>query len=86
MQRGHLPLIYLACPTLVTTACSVGPNYTRPEARVAAAQRCGTRYNHGVASQIVADTMIKVCDCLAKRVSRRRGGRPVPHPSPVEAA
>ena len=34
----------------------------------------------------VAGTMIKACDRLAKRVSRRRGGRPAPHPSPVEAA
>jgi len=25
-------------------------------------------------------------DRLAKRFSRSRGGRPVPHPSPVEAA
>ena len=35
----------------------------------------------------LADTMIKICDRLAKRVSTRRGRlRPVPHPSPVEAA
>ena len=34
----------------------------------------------------VADTMTKVFDRLAKRVSIRRGGRPVSHPSPVETA
>jgi outer membrane protein TolC len=34
----------------------------------------------------VADAMIKVFDHLAKRVSRRRGGRPALHPSSVEAA
>jgi hypothetical protein len=109
MPRGHLPLIYLACPTLVTTACSVGPNYKRPEVRGPSAQLpIDTSYELSVWGQIrrnmeaniaraqasTADLETtrlsihaeKVFDRLAKRVSTRRGGRPVPPPSPVETA
>jgi NodT family efflux transporter outer membrane factor (OMF) lipoprotein len=39
MQRGHLPLVCLACLTLVITACSIGPKYKRPEAQVPAAYK-----------------------------------------------
>ena len=34
MPKGHLPLVPLACLTLMITVCSVGLNYKRPEARV----------------------------------------------------
>ena len=47
MQRGHLPLIYRACPTI---------------------------------------EVLKIFNHLAKSVSMRRGGRPVPYLFPVEAA
>ena len=36
MQRGHLPLICLACLVLTLTACTIGPQYQRPEVRVPA--------------------------------------------------
>src|SRR5712691_2155794 len=39
MQRGHLPLAGLACLLLTITACSIGPKYQRPEARVPAAYK-----------------------------------------------
>ena len=34
MQRGHLPLACLACLLLMSTACTVGPQYQRPEVQV----------------------------------------------------
>src|SRR5262245_50875089 len=36
MQRGHLPLVCLACLVLTLTACTIGPQYQRPEVRVPA--------------------------------------------------
>ena len=39
MPKGHLPLAYLACLTLVLTACSIGPKYQRPEAQVPSAYK-----------------------------------------------
>jgi len=39
MLRGHLPLACLACLTLAITACSIGPQYKRPEVQVPAAYR-----------------------------------------------
>jgi hypothetical protein len=109
MQRGHLPLIYLACPILVITVCSVGPNYKQPEGWGLSAQwPIDTSYELSVWGQIrrnmeaniasaqgsapdLETTRLsihaeKVFDRLAKRVSTRRGGPPVSHPSPVETA
>ena len=34
MQRGYLPLACLACLLLMSTACTVGPQYQRPEVQV----------------------------------------------------
>jgi NodT family efflux transporter outer membrane factor (OMF) lipoprotein len=39
MQRGHLPLVCLACLVLTITACTIGPQYQRPEVRVPAAYK-----------------------------------------------
>jgi NodT family efflux transporter outer membrane factor (OMF) lipoprotein len=39
MPRGYLPLVCLACLSLVITACSIGPQYTRPEVQVPAAYK-----------------------------------------------
>ena len=39
MQRGYLPLACLACLLLMITACSIGPQYQRPEVRVPAAYK-----------------------------------------------
>jgi len=39
MPKGHLPLACLACLTLAITACSIGPQYKRPEVQVPAAYR-----------------------------------------------
>jgi NodT family efflux transporter outer membrane factor (OMF) lipoprotein len=39
MQRGLLPLACLACLLLLHTACTIGPQYRRPEARVPAAYK-----------------------------------------------
>jgi NodT family efflux transporter outer membrane factor (OMF) lipoprotein len=39
MQRGHLPLGCLACLVLSLTACTIGPQYQRPEVRVPAAYK-----------------------------------------------
>ena len=91
MQRGHLPLGGLVCLPLVSPVCSVSPNYKRPEVRVPSAypESLPASFKEAVGkppADGVVDTMIKAFDRLAKRVSRRRGGSPAPHPSPVEAA
>ena len=39
MQRGPLPLACLVCLVLTSTACTVGPKYQRPEARVPTAYK-----------------------------------------------
>ena len=39
MQRGYLPLACLTCLVLMITACSIGPQYQRPEVRVPAAYK-----------------------------------------------
>ena len=39
MQRGHLPLVCLVCLVLTITACTIGPQYQRPEARVPTAYK-----------------------------------------------
>ena len=39
MQRGHLPLVCLACLVLTITACTIGPQYQRPEVRVPTAYK-----------------------------------------------
>ena len=39
MQRGHLPLACLACLVLTITACTIGPQYQRPEVRVPTAYK-----------------------------------------------
>jgi NodT family efflux transporter outer membrane factor (OMF) lipoprotein len=39
MQRGLLPLACLACLLLMITACTIGPQYRRPEARVPVAYK-----------------------------------------------
>jgi NodT family efflux transporter outer membrane factor (OMF) lipoprotein len=39
MQRGYLPLACLACLLLMITACSIGPQYQRPEVRVPTAYK-----------------------------------------------
>ena len=39
MQRGHLPLACLACLLLTITACTIGPQYQRPEVRVPTAYK-----------------------------------------------
>ena len=39
MQRGHLPLACLACLLLTITACTVGPQYQRPEVQVPTAYK-----------------------------------------------
>ena len=76
MPKGHLPLVYRSCPTI-----EVLQAWTQLETAHAVAILLDKPPADGV-----ADTMIKVFDCLAKGVSTRRGGRPVSHPSPVETA
>jgi NodT family efflux transporter outer membrane factor (OMF) lipoprotein len=39
MQRGHLPLAWLACLLLTITACTIGPQYQRPEVQVPTAYK-----------------------------------------------
>lgn len=39
MQRGHLPLACLACLVLTITACTIGPQYQRPEVYVPSAYK-----------------------------------------------
>src|SRR5262249_10080642 len=39
MQRGYLPLASLTCLVLMITACSIGPQYQRPEVWVPAAYK-----------------------------------------------
>ena len=91
MQRGPLPLGGLVCLPLVSTVCSVSPNYKRPEVWVPSAypEPLPASFKEAVGkppADGVANTMIQVFDRLAKRLNTRRGGRPVPHPTPVEAA
>jgi hypothetical protein len=91
MQRGPLPLVYWAGSIIEVLQAR-----TQPETACAQAidlrvqwtpcEHTGAILRGKPPADEVADTMIKVFDHLAKHVSTRRGGRPAPHPSPVEAA
>jgi outer membrane protein TolC len=91
MQRGHLPLVYLTCPTIEVLQARTQLETTRAQTIDLGMQRA--QFEHAIAILLgkppadgVADTMIKIFNHLAKRVSTRRGGRPVPHLFPVETA
>jgi outer membrane protein TolC len=91
MSKGHMPLVYRACPTIEVLQARTPLETTHAQAIDLGVQRAQSE--HAIAILLgkppadgVVDTMIKAFDRLAKRVSRRRGGSPAPHPSPVEAA
>jgi len=91
MPKGHLPLVYLTCPIIEVFQARTQLETARAQAIDLSVQR--TPFEHAIATLFskppadgVADTMIKVFDHLAKHVSPRRGGRPTPHPTPLEAA
>jgi hypothetical protein len=91
MPKGHLPLVYRACPTIESLQAWTLLETARAQAIAPSVQR--TSFAHAIATLLgkppadgVADTMIKVFDHLAKHVSTRRGCRPAPHPSPAETA
>ena len=91
MQRGLLSLVSLVCPTMGVLQARTQLETTRAQALDLGMQRA--QCAHAMAILLgkppaagVADTMIKVFDYLAIRIRRRRGDRPAPHPSPVEAA
>ena len=91
MSKGHLPLVYRACPTIEVLQARMPLETARAQAIDLSVQ--WAQFEHAIAILLgkppadgVADPMIRVFDHLAKRMSRRRGGRPVPRPSPVEAA
>ena len=91
MPKGHLPLVYRACPTIEVLQARTQLETARAQAIDLGVQR--TPFEHAIAILLgkppadgVADTMIKVFDSLAQYVSTRRGVRPMPHPSPAEAA
>jgi hypothetical protein len=91
MPMGHLPLVYWACPAVAVLQAWMPLETARAQAIALSGQR--TPCEHAIAILLgkppadgVADTMIKVFDHLAQYVSTRRGVRPMPHPSPAEAA
>jgi outer membrane protein TolC len=91
MSKGHLPLVYRACPTIEISQARTQLETARAQAIDLSVQR--TPFEHAIAillgkppANAVADTMIKVFDHLAKHVSTRRGDPPVSHPAPVETA
>jgi hypothetical protein len=91
MPKGHLPLVSRACPIIEVLQARTPLETARAQAIDLSVQR--TPFAHAIAILLgkppadgVADTMIKVCDYLAKHVSTRRGGCPAPYPAPVETA
>jgi hypothetical protein len=89
MPKGHLPLVYRACPTIEVLQARTQLETARAQAIDLSVQ--WTPCEHAIATLLgkppadgVADTMITVFDHLAKHVSTRRGCRPAPHPSPAE--
>ena len=91
MPKGHLPLVYRACPTIEILQARTQLETARAPAIDLSVQR--TPFEHAIAILLgkppadgVADIMSKVFDHLAKHVSTCRGGPPVPHLAPVETA
>jgi len=91
MPKGHLPLVYRACPTVEVLQARTQLETARTQAIDLGVQR--TSFAHAIATLLgkpptdgVADTRITVFDHLAKHVSTRRGGCSASHVSPVETA
>ena len=91
MPKVHLLLVYRACPTIEVLQSRTHLETARAQAIDLSVQ--WTPCEHAIATLFskppadgVADTIITVFDHLAKRLSPRRGGRPEPHPSPMEPA
>ena len=91
MSKSLLPLVYRACPIIEVLQVRTPLETARAQAIDLSVQ--WTQCKHAIAVLLgkspadgMADTMIRVSDYLAKRVSTRRVGRPMPHPLPMETA